>query len=83
MRDLQSIMLGCYVSVVSCFFGLSSYLTENSVTTIEISNCEILCVCLVHLVKCLLFLSDFNEDRKVSMNFRKNPKCEFSRKFVR
>jgi len=71
-------MLGCNISVVICFFSLSSYLTDTSVSIIKISNCEILCVCLVHLVECLLFVSDFNEDRNVSMNFRKNPNCEFS-----
>lgn len=33
-------------------------------------------------MKCQLFLSDFKQNSEVPTNFRKNPKCENSRKSV-
>lgn len=80
-EDLLSTIFSCYVSIVSCFFGLSSYFTRDSSSVIQKNNGEIVSVFVGANVK--LFASDLSPNWKESTNIVKILKYENVRKSVR
>jgi hypothetical protein len=79
-EDLQSIMLDCYVYFVKCFISLSWHHTENTVSVVQTSNGEQSWMYLCLQYKRLLFLYEFNQNWKVSINYGRSTKYEISRK---
>jgi hypothetical protein len=62
--------------MLNCFFGLSAYLTENTISVMKTNRGKGSWMYVGLNVKLLLFLSTFNQNWNVLTNFSKNPKYE-------